>query len=361
MKALRWGCALALLAMAACSRVGGQQMNFLSSVPNAEDLAPIPGTRWLIAGGLDEPGKRTGQLTLIDREAKTARLLFSGDSPVSADGWANVQGGDAKCPGPLQPGKFGAHGINLRLTAPGKGTLYVVNHTGREAVELFALDWTGREPIAVWTGCIPLPERVLSNGVAPLADGGVAVTWMNAPEYFTGANGREQAAAWIPKFVAGETTGYVATWRAGEGWKKVPGSDGSVPNGIEASPDGKWLYVNVWGSGEVRRLPLGEGQAWSTRLDFMPDNMRWGDDGKLWIAGAAGERKAYFDCAAKPGCHNGYRLASLDPATMQATVLPHADTPGFGDVTAAVKAGGDLWIGANPSERVAWMPLAAGK
>jgi hypothetical protein len=355
MAARRLTGALAMLALAGCSR-GGPQMHYVSNVPNAEDLVAIPGTRWIVAGGLDEPGKVTGRLTLVDRETKTARLLFSGDSPVSSD----KREGDPKCPGPLEPGKFGAHGINLRVAGPGKGMLYAVNHTGRESIELFALDWSGKEPTAVWTGCVPLPERVLGNAVAPLPDGGIAVTWMNAPEYFTGPNGRADAKAWIPKFIAGETTGYVATWREREGWKKVPGSDGSVPNGVEVSPDGRWVYINLWGNREVRRVPLGEGQLASVKVDFMPDNIRWGDDGKLWIGGATGERKAYFDCAAKPGCHNDYSVAVLDPATMKATSLPHADTrPEFGDATAAVKVGGEVWIGANPTDKVAWMTVGA--
>ena len=58
------------------------------------------------------------------------------------------------------------------------------------------------------------------------------------------------------------------------------------------------------------------------------------------------------------------RLAAavLDPAAMKATVLPHPDTrPDFGDATAAVKAGGEVWIGANPTDKVAWMAAGAGK
>jgi hypothetical protein len=341
-------------ALAACQ--GGESgVGYVAGASNAEDLVPIAGTRWIVASGLDEPGKVAGRLTLIDREARSARPLFMGDSPVVAD----AREGDAKCPGALQPGQFGAHGIALRVLGPGRGTLYAVNHTGREAIELFALDWTGKEPVAVWTGCIPLPERVLSNGVAPLPGGGIAVTWMNAPEYFAGANGRENAAAWIPKFVAGETTGYAATWAPGEGWKKVPGSDGSVPNGIEAAPDGRYLYVSLWRSSEVRRLPLAGGTVQSVRLGFMPDNLRWGDDGKLWTAGAVSAAKDYFACAAKPGCHNDYRVASIDPASMQASELPHRDTrPAFGDATAAVRVAGEVWLGSNPTEQVAWLKLS---
>ena len=341
-------------ALAACSG-GAGQIGYVPGAVNAEDLVPIPGTKWIVTSGLDEPGKLSGRLSLIDREAKSARPLFLGDSPITSE----AREGDPKCPGALQPGQFGAHGIGLRVIAPGKGTLYVVNHSGREAIELFALDWSAKDPVAVWTGCIPLPPGVLSNGVTSLPAGRIAVTWMNAPEFFSDPSGRDHPEAWIPKFVAGETTGYAATWAPGEGWRKVAGSEGSVPNGIEASPDGRYIYVNLWRSSEVRRVPLAGGAVQSVKLTFMPDNIRWGDDGKLWIAGAYGPAKDYFACAAKPGCHNDYRVASLDPASMKATELPHVDTrPMFGDATAAVRVGGEVWIGSNPTQQVAWLKLA---
>jgi hypothetical protein len=341
-----------VLALAACSQVPAEPGYVMGAV-NAEDLVPIPGTGWIIASGLDAPGV-PGRLTLIDAARKSARLLFSGESPVYAD----KREGAPDCPGPLQQGKFGAHGIALRPTGAATGTLYVVNHTGREAVELFALDWSGKEPHAAWTGCIPLPAGVLSNGVAPLPDGRIAVTHMNVPEYFGGPTGRENTASWIPKFISGETTGYAATWGAGEGWKKVPGSEGPVPNGIAASADGQWLYVAMWRGRELRKLPLGPGAVQSARFDFYPDNVHWGDDGKLWVAGAVGEAKAYFACAATKGCHNDYAIASVDPASLAVTPLPHKDTrPAFGDGTVAVRHGGEVWIGANPTDKVAYIPL----
>lgn len=341
----------ASILLAACAQNGDiAQVGYVDGATNAEDLLPIPGTRWLLASGLDEPGV-PGRLTLIDREAKKARLLFSADSPVSSES----REGDPACPGPLEPGKFGAHGIALRQTGEGKGTVYAVNHTGREAVELFALDWSSKDPAIVWTGCIPLPKGVLSNGVTPLPGGRIAVTHMNAPEYFDVPAGRGNPEQWIPKFVKGETTGYAATWGPGEGWKKIAGTEGSVPNGIEASPDGRFVYVAIWRASEIRRVPLGVGRAETVKLAFMPDNLRWGDDGKLWTAGAAGAPKAYFDCAAKKGCHNDYAIASLDPATMEAMAFAHPDTrPAFGDGTAAVRVGGAVWVGSNPTAHVAY-------
>ncbi len=343
---------LAALALAACSgKFAGPA--YVEGAVNAEDLVALPGSRWIVTSGLDAPGA-SGRLSLIDREAKSARVLFMADSRQEPYKHAGEPGGAPDCPGAPEPGKFGAHGIALRLTNPGKGILFAINHTGREAVELFALDWSGDGVTAKWTGCVPLPPGVLSNGVAPLPGGRIAVTWMNAPEFFAGPAGRENAATWIPKFIAGEKTGYAATWRLGEGWRKLPGSEGSVPNGIEASADGSQLFVAIWRASEVRRIDLASGQVARVKLDFMPDNLRLGDDGRLWTAGAAGEAGAYFACAAKPGCHNDYRVASIDPGAMTAEVIVHPDTrPAFGDATAAVRVGDELWLGSNPARRVA--------
>jgi hypothetical protein len=107
----------AILALAACSS-GCSQVSYVQGAVNAEDLVPLSGGKFIVASGLDTPGM-AGRLTLIDREGKTARLLFSGESPVSSD----KRDGDPKCPGPLQPGKFGAHGLGLLVTGPGTGTL----------------------------------------------------------------------------------------------------------------------------------------------------------------------------------------------------------------------------------------------
>lgn len=104
----------------------------------------------------------------------------------------------------------------------------------------------------------------------------------------------------------------------------------------------------------MRRIDLASGQVAVAKLDFMPDNLRRGDDGRLWTAGSVGEAGAYFACAAKPGCHNDYRIASIDPAAMTARVFAHPETrPTFGDATAAVRLGGEVWVGSNPASRVA--------
>ena len=68
------------------------------------------------------------------------------------------------------------HGINLEERADGAYDLYVVNHGGREGVEVFRLDL--RDGIDLtWTGCVTMPRGTFANGVAPLPGGdGLVVT-----------------------------------------------------------------------------------------------------------------------------------------------------------------------------------------
>ena len=52
-------------------------------------------------------------------------------------------------------------------------TLYVVNHGGREAIEVFEIT---SEPTVTWIGAIVQDTNVWGNAVAALPDGGVVVT-----------------------------------------------------------------------------------------------------------------------------------------------------------------------------------------
>jgi sugar lactone lactonase YvrE len=182
---------------------------------------------------------------------------------------------------------------------------------------------------------------------------------MAAPEYF-GPGESTRMEAWNAKFKAAQTTGYAARWNAHEGWQKVPGTEASGPNGIEASADGRWLWIANWANKEIVRVALrGDAPRSALKVDFMPDNLRWGDDGKLWAAGATGTPTSYFECWAKPGCKNDYAIVNIDPASLQLVRVPHPNTlRAFGEATTALKAGPEVWIASTPSDRIGYMRLA---
>ena len=88
------------------------------------DVPPADG-----AVGADvQPG--SGGIILIDGTKHTA-------SKIDVTAGAKAKTPFANCPGPLDPAKFSAHGLNIIPQGSGKARLFVVGHGGREAIEVF--------------------------------------------------------------------------------------------------------------------------------------------------------------------------------------------------------------------------------
>jgi hypothetical protein len=321
------------------------KLHFVCGAKNVEDLVLIPGTHWIVAGGLTAPG----HLYLIDAQAKASRVLYPGETPRQRPDTSLYP----DCPGAPDPQKFVAHGLNIRTRAKGLATLYVVNHGGRESIELFDLDTKGAEPSATWVGCAVLPEGANPNSVALLPDGGFVVTsFIDKGKTFA-------------QMFSGEHTGAVYEWHLKMGFHLIPGTELAGDNGIEVSRDGKQIYVAATGGKSVVRYSLG---ANSTKpkvaaVDFAPDNIRWRPDGKLLIAGRAsevscGDTTVTPTSTLKLNCPHGLEVVAVNPATMKVQVLLHerAD-PAFTNISGALQVGGDLWLASAASDRVAYMPL----
>lgn len=321
-------------------------MSYLTGVDSPEDLVAIPGTAWILTSSLGSAAS-PGGLFVVSRQDRTISRL----EPVSGANAAHHQGADS-CPGVPDLSGMVAHGINLRPGKDGKHLLYVVNHGGREAIEYFEIDANSSRPIVTWIGCVPLPEGVIANGVAPLPNGAIAVTHMAVPRYFSGALSPN---AYIEKFAKREITGYAARWDRAKGWQPQLASEASGPNGIEASLDGNWIWVANWPTGEIVGYAARDGGAKKTiRLSFLPDNLRWGSDGWLWTSGAVGTTTEYFTCLSRTGCMNEYKIARINPRTLKVQEVRHPSTQGkFGDATTALEINGEIWLGAHPSDRVA--------
>jgi hypothetical protein len=339
-------------------------LNFVCGAQNPEDLVPIPGTRWLIASGL----KDGAGLKLVDTDAKTARLFYTG-RPAQ-------QRPDKKlfpnCPAPPDANTFNAHGLYLRRAqAPGLYRLYVVSHGSLESIQVFAVDASSAEPSLTWTGCVPMPEgnkaysnldpqppssRVAANSVAAFSDGTIIATIPQRP----GTTNAQR--------LRGESTGDVVEWKPGtDSFRVVPGTQLAGNNGIEISLDEREFYVVSFGTHTVVAFsrqdplkPLRQSQA----PGFMPDNLRWSGD-RLITAGpmydepaCGGTRLAVVDNPVLTSCHRGYVVAQLDPRTMAWTILAYAEpNPKIAVVATGVVLGDTLWIGAASADGIAYRPL----
>jgi len=332
-----------------CSPAGN--LGFVCGPLNSEDLVRVPGTAWIVASGMDGGAAGTrGSLHLVDSRDKSWTTLFPGESPKVK--WDKATYGD--CPSPPDLSKFSAHGLNLRPRTGGGGdTLYVVNHGGRESIEIFALDASGTEPTVAWVGCAVMPAHTWPNSVAPLPDGGMVVTDMFDPQDPKAPD----------KMNAGENTGAVYEWHPHKGYALVPGSRMSGNNGIEVSPDGKWIYVAAWGNKAVVRLAR-DGGATSKRdtlpAGFLVDNLRWAPDGQLVVAGQNVPAKQVFGCfqSHNTRCTQPWRIDRWDTAAM--TLTPLASQPGnadFGDATVGLQVGDEMFVGTFRGDRIAYFPL----
>jgi hypothetical protein len=334
------------MAAKACKPVG--KLHFVCGSMNSEDLVQVPGSKWIVASGFAGGGAKVGHLYLINSETKALKVLFPGSDPKMALDKATY----GACPGAPDLEKLSTHGLNLRAGEGGHDTLYVVNHGGREAIEIFSLDSTGAEPTVTWIGCAVLPPHAWPNSVAPLPDGGMVVTKMFDP------NDKKASA----KMNAGEVTGAVYEWHPKTGYQLVPGSEFSGDNGIEVSRDGKWIYVAAWGNKAVVRLSRGANpvEHKMIRVGFLADNLRWAPDGSLIVAGQAVAATKVFGCfeTKKVRCTQPWRIMRWDTAAMKIEpVVRERGNRVFGDATVGLQIGDEMYVGTFRGDRVAYFSL----
>jgi hypothetical protein len=328
------GLGLASAAAAAPSCAPEGKVAYVCGLMNVEDMDLAPGGRWIIGSGMTSPTVKVGRLYAIDSRTRA----FSELRP-DVSGKAEAIYGD--CPGPLDLSSFAPHGLYVA-----SDRVYLVNHGGRQSIEVFRLRMGPKGPALKWIGCEVLPDRGSGNGVAPLPGGGfVASKFQEAGD--EGAFGKMSAL---------KPTGAVYAWAPGKGWRKLAHSDMSGSNGVEVS--GRYILVNAWPEQKVYRFRMGSDAAPDAApTPFLPDNVRRLADGRILVAGQDGDIKRLLAPCGKPRCVAGWWVAHLDPQTLKLKVLLHVPaTAEFGDATSALKVGAELWVGTYMGDRVAVVP-----
>jgi hypothetical protein len=323
---------------------------FICGAERPEDLAPIPGSRWLIASGFSAGSG----LKLVDTDALELRRWYTGEPAQRHPDAARFPA----CMGPPDASLLNVQGISLRGTGGRDYELYATNHGGREAIEVFgvAVPSGAGEPALQWRGCVPMPEGMAANSVTTLADGTMLATVLLVP-------GKQMA-----DYVERRVTGRVYEWRPGwSAFRHVRGADLPGNNGIEFSADGREFYVVAFGWHSILRFShsnparlLGKAQA----PGFMPDNIhREGDHfitaGMSYDEPACGGRRRVIDGKADlMGCHRGYVVARFAPRTLAWSVVAYAEpNPSFNGVSTGVVVGNRLWLGSWQADRLAMREL----
>jgi hypothetical protein len=340
----------------------------ICGVANVEDMVAIPGTSWIIGSGIGDNFFQGGALHLINEDQGTAKKLT-----LDLSGSLSPRAPFDQCPGPVAAGAFSAHGLSLVANDAGGHTLYVVNHGGRESIEVFDVTTGEGEPQLTWIGCVPTPATAISNSVAARPDGSVVMSASGASDEpmpsFAALSEMVRAGTQLPKMdpeEASRSRGAVFAWSRADGWNKVPNSELAGNNGIELSKDGKWAWVNSWPGASVTYMPLDPalGAAREVKLPFKPDNIRWSHDGKLVATGHIASVAEVSECViGDPAtCDIDYMTAAIDPDTFEVTPLfSGKGTQQLGTATITLKTAKNLWIGSVRSQCIGRVALNEGR
>ena len=331
----------------ACDPVDG--VKFICGVTNVEDFAPVVGTPWVI-GSDDAAVGQKGTLYLFDTRTATATAFDSADLVFRLDKKRFTD-----CPGAPDLSVFSPLGLDITPASGNRRTLYVVNHGGRDGVEVFDVNLSRAKPYLTWVGCIVAPSGFWPDGVAALPKGRIVVTSMRDPT----------DDHWLEKLIKGQPIGGVAEWDPKRGWLEIPGSAGlSGPNGVVASSDGKWIYVAAWSGRELMRLSRGKTPAEKTivRTGFLTDNLRWSPDRRSIYAGGQDttveEVSLICSKSKEVNCPNvPFRVDLVNPNTLEMTPLIKSGIYGsMGGGTGAIKVGDELWVSSYHADRIARFP-----
>jgi len=304
-------------------------IKFVCGMVSPEDIAVFPGGEWAIASG----NRNGGRLHLVNVRNKTATVVFPAPGQreqLDAQSYPT-------CPGPLaleKPDLFQAHGLYLKAAANGRHTLYVVHHGTRESIEVFDVDARATPPSLTWVGCAPGLSTQTFNSVVALPEGGLAATNTRA--------------------------GDVWEYHKETGWRRVPGTEKTAPNGLEISRDGRWLYIAGWAEEKVTRVSRGRTPVQSDviALGFRPDNIRFSADSSVLFAAGHTDKDGRSIVEPRTPLTETINVARIDPKTLEhRRIFVHKAIPGFVAATTAVPIGDELWLGSNRGDRVAYFPL----
>lgn len=314
----------------------------LCGARSPEDLELTPDGKYLIATEFVNMGRKPASgagMALLDLKKKTFTKMAQTAQPDQS--W-----GDPACRGPIGDALV-SHGESLAKRRDGKWALYVVNHGGRQSIEMFELKPAAGGWSLVWHGCEVGAHDY--NDVAILPDGGFVGT------YPTGLSSGGSGGPF-----GGAVTGYVTHWTPGKGETEVPGTRIRYPNGVIASPDGRYIYVNEFAARQVYKYDLSDGKVLGVaKVDFLPDNLTWTKEGRMLAAGVKGARGDCPEGSGRP-CIQGFGVAEIDPANMQARPIFDSASvdPLIAGVSVALKVGRSIYLGAFLGDRIVKIPYS---
>ena len=311
-----------------------------------EDIAIVPGGDYLLLSELGSIGERPGRILAFNVNDESWRPLY----PVAGTPLPAMLQGDTGCTDP--PGAaLSPHGSHLVQLDDGSWRYLVVNHGGREAVEIFALETAeNNEPSLQWQGCLFPAGNTVMNDVVGLRNGDVIYTRMYHPDDLLGKL----------RALLGFESGDVWRWSRATGTRLLPGTGGSLTNGIEISADERFIFINQYMDKEIQKYDLAAQEVVGRAPVANADNSAWAPGGELWVASQSLEAASYLACTGDPAvtCGTAFDIVALDPETMESRVIFQHQGPPMGAATVAIPHRGKVYIGSFLGDRLLVVPMS---
>ena len=302
-------------------------ITYICGLMNAEDLLSLGDSEMILTSGMSSEGVN-GHLYIVNtRDDSWEDLVGSVNFSQDFDNTLYPA-----CSDQFNVGNFSAHGLALKEIEPKFFDLYITSHGAREAIEIFNLDLRSGSAILTWRGCVPLDESIMHNSVAILDDGGFVTT-----QFMVWAEGLASA-------VTGEAKGSVVEWHPGGVPETVLGTELSAPNGIAISDDQRYMFVAALGAREIVRFDLFQEPITKATVatGSIPDNVRWGEPGKLLTAGGNIDG-------------TGWSVVEIDASELGAVRIGGMDgEAAMQGISSALQIDDKIWVGTYSGDRIGY-------
>jgi hypothetical protein len=320
---------------------------------NPEDLEHLRAQRLIL---ISEEGFGGRLLSLrVDDPGAGPRVLWP-PPPDQLASMATRAGdlGDADCPFPADPSALWPHGLSALEPPGGPVRVAFVSHrlvdgVLSDSIQLFDFDAADTLSPLRWRGCIRYPDDAIGNDLALLRDDSLVAT------NFAPRGTPEQIQRSVLRGAVGIDTGDVLRWSREQGWSHLPGTRGSIPNGIALARDESALYYADAGNSRVAIVPLppGRGEIVRVAVGGAPNNLTVTASGQVLATVATLSGELPFICAlGGRTCRSGWAVWEIDPSSASALEVLEEGGRQIATATTALEVDGTLYIGSMADTRI---------
>ncbi|UZR96433.1 hypothetical protein [Chondrinema litorale] len=296
--------------------------HYIKQIDNPEDLVKIPCTNWVIISSMAKNENEYGGLYAIN--TITEKII-----PLNA----TIENDK----------RYAPHGIYLKELNKSNFRLYVINHASTEKIEIYNLTLVNEKPNLTWVQSIIFPENVWANGLVTDKEGNIYATNMY------NSNDRN----FLEKFQKTLPTGQIWKWNSISGWQALSSKSFSAANGIAISPTYDYLIISEWASKTIYKMSLDKLELTSIKIDFLPDNIRWTNDGLLLITGQKGLPHKVFTSKGINAENMYFKVIKLNPELLTYQKLIDGGNQKFANGTVTIEVGNSYWIGCVQNNKIA--------